>query len=215
MTILPNAVLESPLIFNIRSDRHIKDIGTTSGGLAVGGNGQVLQWNCKWEAADSPAYTHKYSAKATVGILQGNAVTLGYKFRFPKHPRLEDYITIPKSFSCSAVLGRFPKIEAMLTQELTSLATHPTLSFGMEHDITLGCWTWIWEWSYQNSKFRMPIPVIYLGSITDPSAYYVRKLYHGVYWILVQSMLADILQDEEPTIPDRIINVSSESKFLP
>jgi hypothetical protein len=168
-----------------------------SGGLSVGGNGQVLQWNAKWDATNGPMNNQRYSAKVSMGMLQGNSLRVGYKYRFQKTSWLEEYCTVPKLAEFSAVMGRFPKIEGMITQEFSALATHPTLGFGMEHDLTLGCWTWIWEFTYQGSSFRVPIPVVHLGTIADPGAFYGRKIYYAIYCLIFQSMVADILQDDQ------------------
>jgi hypothetical protein len=193
---MPKSPLESPLMLNFKSDRHIKDVGTTSGGLAIGGKGQVLQWSAKWEAAAGSELQHRGSAKLQMGILQGNSLTLSCKCRFPKNSWLEEFvITLPKWLDLSTVLGRFPKVMLTLTHEFSSLATRPTLGFGMEHDVTLGSWTWIWELGYRNSTFRVPIPVIHLGSVADPGVFYRQKLYYGIYCVLAQSMMADILAE--------------------
>jgi hypothetical protein len=85
----------------------------------------------------------------------------------------------------------------MLTDELKSLASHATVGFGLEHDVTLGCWSWVWECVHNNSQFCIPIPVLHLGSVTDPGDYYPQNIYYGIYCLLVQSMIADILQDDE------------------
>jgi hypothetical protein len=196
MTFLTKSPLDSKLIINVKSFRHIKDVGMTSGGVSVGGNGQILQWNAKWEAAKGDTNVHKCSAKVSLGMLQGNSLELSYKLRFQKYSWLEEYITLPKHLQFSTVLGGFPKVLGMVTQEFTSLASHPTLGFGMEHDISLACWTWIWEWTYNNSTFRVPIPVVHLGSISDPGAFYWGKFYSAIYCLLIQSMVADILQDD-------------------
>jgi hypothetical protein len=177
----------------------------TSGGLSVGGDGQVLQWNAKWDATDGPMNKKKYSAKVSMGMLQGNSFRVGYKYRFQKMPWLEEYFTVPKLAEFSAVMGRFPKIEGMITQEFSALATHPTLGLGMEHDVTLGCWSWIWEFSYQGSSFRVPIPVVHLGTVADPPAYYGRKIYYGLYCLLFQSMVAGILQDDQKSAEEPLL----------
>jgi hypothetical protein len=197
MTMLTKSPLDTNLILNVKSFRHVKDIGMMSGGVQVGGNVQVLQWNAKWEATQGIAHAHKYSANVSVGMLQGNSIELSYKHRFPKYSWLEEQISIPKQLEISTEIGRLPKVTAMLTHELKSLASHPTVGFGLEHDVTLGCWSWVWECVYNNSQFRIPIPVLHLGSVADPGDYYTRKIYYGIYCLLVQSMIADILQDDE------------------
>jgi len=197
MTFLNKSPLDTNLIMNLKSFRHIKNVGMTSGGVSLGGDGRVLQWNTKWEATQGTINLHKYSAKVSVGMLNGNSLELGYKFRFRKSSWLEEYMNIPRRIELSAVYGRFPKIMGMVSQEVTSLATHPSLGFGMEHDLTLGCWTWIWELTYQNSTFRIPIPVLQLGSVSNPGAFYSQKFYHGLYCLLLQSTVAGLLQDEE------------------
>ena len=135
----------------------------TSSGISVGGNGKPLQWGASWENFQGKTNIHKYSAKVSMGLLQGNSLELSYKFRAQKDYWLDEYITMPKQIQISTILSGFPKIEGMVTQEFSCLATHPTLGFGMEHDVALGCWTWVWEWTYQNSSFRIPIPVLHLG----------------------------------------------------
>jgi hypothetical protein len=182
---------------NIKSFRHVKDIGMTSGGVSMGANGQFLQWNAKWEGVKGTENVHKCSAKVSVGMMQGNSLEFAYKLKTQKNSWLDEYLTLPKSLELSTVLGHFPKVVGMITQEFTSLAAHPTLGFGMEHDISLGCWTWVWEWTYNNSTFRVPIPFIHLGSVSDPGAFYGQKLYHGIYCFMLQSMVADILQDKD------------------
>ena len=131
-----------------------------------------------------------------MGLLQGNSLELIYRLRAQRDYWLDEYLTMPKRMHVSTVISSFPKVEAMATQEFTCLATHPTLGLGFEHDITLGCWTWIWEWTYQNSSFRVPIPILHLGSISDPN-YYSQKVYYGLYSLIVQSMVADLFQDAE------------------
>lgn len=194
MTFLTKSPLDTNLILNLKSYRPIKQYGMLSTGVSVGGNGQLLQWNSQWEGQRGAANLHRYSAKAAIGMMQGNSLELTYKLRAQKNTWLDEYITIPKLIEATAVMSGFPKLSGMVTQEFTSLATHPTLGFGMEHDITLGTWTWIWEWTYQNSTFRVPIPVLRLGTISDPS-FYSRKMYYGIYNLLVQAMVADLFQD--------------------
>ena len=189
--------MASPIVVNFVTARHIKNVGTASWGISVLGGGSLAQANVKLESVRGEAQNHKYSAKASLAGRDGPALTLGYKCRFQKNPWLEQYITLPKKFDLSTTWSAFSKISAMVTHEFSSLATSPTLGFGMEHEIALGCWTWIWQWSYQHSTFRVPIPVLHLGSIVDPSAYYLPKLYHAIYCLLVQSMVADILADVE------------------
>ena len=168
----------------------------------MGGNGRVLQVNAKWEGSRGSTNVHKCAAKASVGMLQGNSLELTYKLRFQKNSWLEDYITLPRHIEVSTTWSRFPKIVGTITQEFTSLAMHPTLGFGMEHDLTLGCWTWVWEGTYGSSTFRIPIPVIHLGTISNPGAFYSQKFYYGIYCLLLQSMMADLLQDEEDKKPE-------------
>jgi len=208
MTFLSKSPLDTPLIINMKSYRHIHNIGTASVGISAGGNGQMLQWTAKWEATRQNI--HKCSAKASIGLLQGNALELSYKARFQKknddnrsnhqqhrgYDRLNCYITLPKMVEVSTVLGRFKKVNAMITHEITGLSTNPTLGFGLEHNISLGQWTWIWEFDYNNSKFRVPIPVLHLGSVGDPIRFYAQKLYYGIYCLFLQSLIAELLQDQ-------------------
>lgn len=171
----------------------------TSGGVSIGANGTFLQWNAKWEAVNGKENVHKTSAKVSVGRMQGNSLELSYKLKSRKKSWLDDYILLPKSVEASTVLSRFPKVEGKVVHEITSLASHPTLAFGLEHDISLGCWTWIWELTYNNSSFRVPIPVLHLGTVTDPVSFYQQKFFYGIYCMLLQSLVADILQDDEET----------------
>jgi curved DNA-binding protein CbpA len=194
MTFLAKSPLATPLILNFKTYRHLKDIGMATGAVSVGGNAEMLQWNAKWEAHKD---NHKVSASASVGMLQGNSLELSYRTKFRKSHWLEEYITIPKKFEVTSIWGQVRKIRAMVTQELSSLANHPTLGFGMEHDMALGRWTWIWELQYNDSTFKVPIPVLHLGSVGDSSAYYSNKLYHAFYCLLFQSMIADFLQDSD------------------
>jgi curved DNA-binding protein CbpA len=194
MTFLTKSPLATPLILNIKTYRHLKNIGMATGAVSIGGNCEMLQWNAKWEAHKD---SHKVSAGASVGMLQGNSVEVSYRTRFPKSHWLEEYITIPKMFELSSIWGQVHKVKALITQEFTSLANHPTLGFGMEHDVTLGRWTWIWELQYNDSSFKVPIPVIHLGSVGNANVFYSRKLYYAFYCLLFQSMLADFLQDPE------------------
>ena len=191
--------MAAPVVFNVVTARHIKNIGTASWGISVLGGGNLAQANVKLEATGGEAQNHKYSAKASLQGREGPSLTLGYKCRFQKHSWLEEYITLPKKFDLSATWSAFSKMSAMVTHEFSALATNPTLGFGVEHEITLGCWTWIWEWTYQHSTFRVPIPVLHLGTIIDTQAYYLPKIYYGIYCLLVQSMVADIFADvDEP-----------------
>lgn len=162
----------------------------------MGANGKVLQWNAKLEAVNGKENVHKTSAKISVGMMQGNSLELSYKLKSRKKIWLDEYIQLPKSLEATTVLGRFPKVEAMVFQQLTTLASHPTLAFGLEHDIGLGSWTWVWELHCHSSSFRVPIPVLYLGTITNPVAFYQRKFYYGIYSLLLQSLVADILQED-------------------
>jgi hypothetical protein len=189
--------MDTNMILNLKSFRHINNIGMASGGLSMGANGKVLQWNAKWEAVNGKEKEHKTSAKVSVGMMQGNSLELSYKLKNRKKTWLDDYILVPKSLEATTVLGRFPKIEATVVQEITTLASHPSVAFGLEHDIGLGCWSWIWELNYNNSSFRVPIPVLHLGTISDPIAFYQQKFYYGIYCLLLQSLVADILQDNE------------------
>eukprot|EP00536_Pseudo-nitzschia_multiseries_P005074 jgi/Psemu1/323727/estExt_fgenesh1_pg.C_910030 len=95
----------------------------------------------------------------------------------------------------TTVWGHFSKLTAMVTHEVTSLATHPTLGFGLEHDISLGRWAWIWELHYNQSTFRIPISVVQLGSLTNHRAFYTQKFYYGIYCLLLQSIVADLLEE--------------------
>jgi len=189
--------MDTNLILNLKSMRQIKDIGLASGGISCGANGQFLQWHATWEAVNGKENVHKTSAKVSMGVMQGNSLELSYRLKSRKRTWLDDHLLLPKSFDATTVLGRFPKIEAMAHQEITTLASHPRLSFGFEHDIGLGCWSWVWELSHKSSIFRVPIPVLHLGTITDPTAFYQRKLYYGMYCLLLQSLITDMLQDEK------------------
>jgi len=151
---------------------------------------------------------HKTSAKVSIGLMQGNSIELSYRLKSRKKIWLDEYILLPKSVEATTILGRFPKIEAMAHQEITTLASHPRLSFGFEHDIGLGCWNWVWELTTRNSSFRVPIPILHLGTVTSPLAFYQKNFYYGMYCLMVQSLLADILQDEKM---DRIESTSSSS----
>jgi hypothetical protein len=202
VTILPTTSLKSPLIFNLRSDRHIKDLGMTSFGLSIGGNFDILQWNAGIQKSFGTLHTHRGTAKMNIGLLQGNSLKLGYKYRRQKDTWLQEYMTVPKRVEVSASVSQFPKAEGMITQEFTSLASHPTLGFGFEHDINLGLWTWIWEWTYQGSTFRVPVPVLSLGTIVDPASYYAKRVYYAIYCLFVQTLIADMLGDEEPKTID-------------
>jgi curved DNA-binding protein CbpA len=209
---------DAPIIFNLKSYRHLQNIGTTSVGVSASSSGQMLQWNAKWEGSLTSKkyhFVHKTSVKGSIGMLQGNSVELGYNCRFPKshdeaqnnkssknnqktvYEWLDAKFTLPKKIEVSTVLGHFKKITAMVTHEIGSLATHPTLAFGMEHDVSLGRWAWIWEIQYSQSTFRIPIPILQLGSVSDPRSFYLQKFYYGIYCLLLQSMLADLLGDED------------------
>jgi curved DNA-binding protein CbpA len=210
---------DAPIIFNLKSYRHLQNIGTTSVGVSASSSGQMLQWNAKWEGTkNSKKYhlVHKTSVKASIGMLQGNSLELGYNCRFPKphdeawkhqaqnknnnknvYEWLDENFSLPKKIEVSTVLGHFQKITAMVTHEIASLATHPTLAFGMEHDVSLGRWAWIWEIQYNQSTFRIPISILQLGSVADPRSFYVQKFYHGIYCLLLQSMVADLLGDDD------------------
>ncbi|VEU42938.1 unnamed protein product [Pseudo-nitzschia multistriata] len=231
MTILSRSPLpdDDPVIFNLKTYRHLQGIGTTSVGLSAGSNGRILQWNASWQATLSSfsklfqsstpqqqqhqqnRFSHKVLAKASVGMLQGNSLEFGYKCKFPKKGEsrnneqnssesnlwtwLEENFTLPKKAELTTVWGHFSKLNAMVTHEITSLATHPTLAFGLEHDISLGRWAWIWEIQYNNSTFRIPIPVLQLGSVTNYQAFYSQKFYYGIYCLCLQSMVADLLEE--------------------
>ena len=220
MTYLTRSPLpdEAPLIFNLKSYRHLQNIGTASVGVSASSGGQMLQWNAKWEGTKTSKiyrFVHKGSVKASLGMLQGNSIDLGYKCKLPKshddetrstkqnnrikewYEWLEGVISLPKDIEITTVLGRFQKVSAMVTHELTSLATHPTLGFGMEHDVTLGRWAWIWEIQYNQSTFRIPISVLQLGTVADSRSFYAQKFYYGIYCLLMQSMVADLLKDHD------------------
>ncbi len=207
----------APLILNIKSYRHLQKIGTTSVGVSASSTGQMLQWNAKWEGTKSSKasrFVHKASANANIGLLQGNSLEFGYTCKLPKphdddgykkdqqtgmdfYEWLEENISLPKTVEINTVLGHFNKMNAMITHELTSLATNPTLGFGMEHDISLGRWSWIWEIHYNQSTFRVPIPILQLGSIVNPQQFYAQQFYYGIYCLLMQSMVADLLKDHD------------------
>eukprot|EP00980_Cylindrotheca_fusiformis_P005668 scaffold1184_cov132-Cylindrotheca_fusiformis.AAC.89 len=214
MTYLAKSPLDSNLILNVKSYRPIKDFGMASTGVSMGGNGQLLQWDSQWEGHRGTTNLHKYSAKVSIGMMRGNSLELTYKLRAKKDHWLDNYVTIPKLIEASAAISSFPKISGMVVQEFTSLASHPTLGFGMEHDTTLGTWTWIWEWRYQNSMFRVPIPVLRLGSVSDPS-FYSRKLYSGMYSLLVQAMVADLFQDVQQQKKTEVEEVQNPPKRAP
>eukprot|EP00934_Nitzschia_sp_Nitz4_P005878 Nitzschia sp. Nitz4//scaffold32_size149145//81247//83638//NITZ4_002884-RA/size149145-augustus-gene-0.51-mRNA-1//-1//CDS//3329548084//5868//frame0 len=197
ITYLAKSPLKTKFIWNFKSFRHIKDVGMASGGLSVGANGKVLGWNAKVEAMKGANKAHKLSAKVSAGAMQGNALELSYKLKCKKRTWYDQYLRLPKTIEATAVLSSFPRLEAMFTQDLTSLANDCALSFGLEHDISLGCWTWIWEWSYNDSTFRVPIPVLLLGSVADPVAYYAQKIYYAFYALLIQSSIADVLCEED------------------
>ena len=197
LTFLPKSPMDTNLILNLKSMRQIKDIGLASGGISFGANGQFLQWHATWEAVNGKENVHKTSAKVSMGVMQGNSLELSYRLKSQKKTWVDDYLLMPKSFEATTVLGRFPKIEAMAHQEITTLASHPRLSFGFEHDIGLGCWSWVWELSHKSSIFRVPIPVLHLGTITDPTSFYQRKFFYGMYCLLLQSLIADMLHDEK------------------
>jgi hypothetical protein len=196
ITLLSKSPLPTPLIFNFKTYRHLRNIGMATGGVSVGGDGDMLQWNAKWDAHRD---NHKVSVKAGMGMLQGSSIEASYRVKFPRNHWLEELITMPKRLDVTAAWGRLQKVTAMVTQEFNSLATHPTLGFGMEHDISLGRWTWIWEFQYNDSTFRIPIPVLFLGSVSNGRAFYSRRLYHAIYCLMFQSMLADVLQDPDLT----------------
>jgi len=217
---------DAPIIFNLKSYRHLQNIGTTSVGVSASSSGQMLQLNAKWEGSKTSKkyhFVHKTSVKGSVGMLQGNSIELGYNCRFPKshdettwkhqaqnnhknnknsnqktvYEWLDANFTLPKKIEVSTVLGHFKKITAMVTHEIGSLATHPTLAFGMEHDVSLGRWAWIWEIQYNQSTFRIPISILQLGSVSDPRSFYLQKFYYGIYCLLLQSMAADLLGDDD------------------
>ena len=220
MTLLAKSPLNTNLIMNAKSFRHIKDVGMMSGGVQFGGNGQFLQWNAKWEATQGTTHSHKYSANVSVGMLQGTSLDVSYKHRFQKYSWLEEQISIPKSFSMSVEFSQLTKVTAMLTHELSSLASHPTVGFGFEHNLTLGCWTWVWECVYNNSNIRIPIPVLYLGRVADPGDYYTRRIYHGMYCLLVQAMIADILRDDDDdqlnkSVDEEVADVAKHANLNP
>ena len=216
---------EAPIIFNLKSYRHLQNIGTTSVGVSASSSGQMLQWNAKWEGTKTSKiyrFVHKASIKGSIGMLQGNSVEFGYKCKLPKphddeawsaaressnqknlYEWLEEMISLPKNIEITATLGRFQKVAAMVTHELTSLATNPTLGFGMEHDVSLGRWAWIWEIQYNQSTFRIPISILQLGSVVDHRRFYAQRFYYGIYCLLMQSMVADLLKDNDDDEDDR------------
>lgn len=199
--------MDTNMLFNLKSARHIKDIGVASGGVSLGANGQFLQWHAMWEAVNGKDNVHKTSVKLSMGMMQGNSIELSYNLKSRARTWLDEHLLLPTSFESTMVLGRFPKIEAMANQEITALASRPTLSFGFEHDIGLGCWSWIWQLTSNSSTFRVPIPVLHLGTITNPAAFYQQKIYYGLYCLMLQSLVTDILQDEND---DRIEGVQKE-----
>lgn len=196
MTFLSKSPLDTNLIMNMRTFRHIKSYGMASTGLSIGGNGKPLQWNAQFEGQRGTEYLQKYSGKVNLGVLQGNSIDLTYRLRPQKSHWLKEYFPIPKAIEASTVISTFPKVTGTVIHEFTALANHPELGFGMEHDISLGTWTWIWEWTYQNSTFRVPIPVVRLGTVSDPN-FYSQKIYSGFYSMLIQAMVADLFQDLE------------------
>jgi curved DNA-binding protein CbpA len=206
----------APIIFSLKSYRHLQNRGTTSVGLSASGTGQVLQWNAKWEGtkiSKRERFVNKVSVKANIGLLQGNSIELGYKCRLPKpHERasrkrkgngptfyewLEERITLPKQIEVTTLLGNFRKLTAMVTHEIASMAGRPTMGFGMEHDVSLGRWAWIWELSYNQSTFRIPISIVQLGSMANPRRFYAQRFYYGLYCLLLQSMVAELLGDND------------------
>jgi len=110
---------------------------------------------------------------------------------------LEERITLPKQIEVTTLLGNFRKLTAMVTHEIASMAGHPTLGFGMEHDVSLGRWAWIWELSYNQSTFRIPISIVQLGSMANPRRFYAQRFYYGLYCLLLQSMVAELLGDDD------------------
>jgi hypothetical protein len=189
--------MDTNIVLNLKSFRHVKNIGMVSSGLSMGANGRFLNWDAKLEAVHGTETVHKTSAKVMIGMMQGSSLELAYKLRARRQVWLDEYLVLPKSIEAVAVLGRFPKVEATVVQEITTLAARPTLAFGFEHDIGLGCWTWVWELTYHNSSFRVPIPVLHLGTVLSPAEYYRHKVYYGIYCLLLQSLVVDILQDDK------------------
>jgi hypothetical protein len=109
-------------------------------------------------------------------------------------------MTLPRKFDCSFVFGQFMKASAKFTHELKAMtATH--LAFGLEHNISVGLWSWVWELTYHGSTFRVPVPVIRLGTLTAEStqAYYLTKLYHAQSCLMLQSLVSDIIHDIQKT----------------
>jgi curved DNA-binding protein CbpA len=201
MTFLSKSPLKTPLVIDLKSYRHLKGIGMATGGISMGADGRMLQWNAQWEALVREV--HRCSVKASMGLLQGNSIELSYRARVQKSPQnrimtwLDEHIHLPKKVELSTLFGRVTKVTAMVTHEFTTLAMHPTIGFGMEHNISLGRWLWIWEFDYHNSTFRIPIPVMQLGSIADPGVFYARQLYYATYCLLLQSIVADLLHDHD------------------
>lgn len=201
MTLLSKSPLNTPLVMDLKTYRHLRGIGMASGGISMGADGRMFQWNALWEAVVQEG--HRCSVKASVGVLQGNSVELSYRARVQKTRNnrfvawLDEHIHLPKRVKVSTLFGRFTKVTAMVIHECTTLAMHPTIGFGMEHNISLGGWTWVWEIQYHNSTFRIPVPVIQLGSVSDPGVFYARQLYHATYCLLLQSIVADILHDHD------------------
>jgi len=252
MTILNRSPLpdNDPILFSLKTYRHLQGIGTTSVGVSTASSGKVLQWNAGWQATLSSLsklfrrssaqhqqqqqkqqhrFVHKVSAKASVGMLQGNSLELGYKCKFPQNDdEINEYeqknnsssfwswvtenVTLPKRAEITTVWGHFSKVNAMVTHEITSLATHPTLGFGLEHDVSLGRWAWIWEIQYSQSTFRIPISVLQLGSLSNHRAFYSQKFYHGLYCLLLQSMVADLLEDSNHRASTSSYNNNYEAK---
>ena len=232
---------DPPILFNLKAYRYLQGIGTTSMGISWKGTGQLLQWVVKWEAVAATTYSttgttrgadthntnktntntssprissllrHKGSVKASVGVLQENALDVQYSVRFPTRTNklsrsnwddsgLE--CLIPRTIDITWTLGRLQqKLRAMIVHELTALATHPTIGFGFQHNITWGSWTWVWEFTYQQSTIRIPIPVMDFVR-TDPASYYLHKLYYGVYCAVLQAVIADVLNDDDAAAGD-------------
>ncbi|KAL3919626.1 MAG: hypothetical protein SGILL_003662 [Bacillariaceae sp.] len=112
MTLLSKSPLATPLLFNFKTYRHLRNIGMATGGVSVGGNGEMLQWNAKWEAHRD---NHKVSVKAGMGMLQGNSIEASYRVRFDKSHWLEEFITIPRRLEVTSAWGRVQKLTAMVT----------------------------------------------------------------------------------------------------
>ena len=160
--------------------------------------GSALEFTYKANLFDSQATSPKSPPSSSPNFASGKR-----QRNIPMWTRLlnvidQELMTLPRKIDWSISFGQFVKTSAMFTHDLKALTgTH--LGFGLEHNINLGLWAWIWELTYYGSSFRVPIPLVHLGSLNSNTrqVYYTGKWHQALIYLLLQSFLAEVLQEPQ------------------